>query len=56
MFVGGWLSLGAVLSNIIATGDAKFASVLGAVLVICEGGSMVQAVENELDSEAAADS
>lgn len=56
IFVGGWISLVAVLSNIISTGDAKWSAILGSVLVINDGFQAVQTVENELEEGGEADS
>ena len=56
IFIGGWLSLIGVISNIIATGDTKFAAILGSVLIISEGYAAIQAVENELQEGGEADS
>lgn len=55
IFIGGWVSLIGVISNIIATGDTKYAAILGSVLIISEGYAAVQAVENELQDGGEAD-
>lgn len=55
VLAGGFVSLMLVITNVIATGDAKFATILGALVLMGEGFSSVQEVENELDSEAAAE-
>lgn len=55
ILAGGFVTLVAVIFNVIATGDAKAATILGAVLIINDGVQSVMEVENELDSEASAE-
>jgi hypothetical protein len=43
----------AVLLNLVATGNAKAASLLAAVILWSDGFQAVQEVENRLDSDAA---
>lgn len=54
ILAGGVVTFVAVAMDIVATGEAKLATLLGALLVINDGWQAVQAVENELDSEASA--
>lgn len=49
ILVGGVLTFIAVLFDVVATGDAKLATILGAILIINDGFQAVQEVENELE-------
>lgn len=46
--------LAGVIFDVVQTGDAKLATIIGALVLVNDAFASVMAVENELDSEAAA--
>lgn len=55
ILIGGLVTFFAVLFDIVVTGEAKVGTLLAAILVINDGFQSAQAVENELDTEGAAE-